>query len=91
VQRATDEVSCIATTNNDRNHNAPIRSTCFNPNYELHQEDLTGSLEMGKLADLIVLDRNIFEVPAEQIATIKVIETIVGGRVVFRATDFLLQ
>jgi imidazolonepropionase-like amidohydrolase len=35
-----------------------LRAATINAAYELHQDDSTGSLEAGKLADLIVLDRN---------------------------------
>jgi predicted amidohydrolase YtcJ len=44
---------------------------------------VTGSLEKGKFADLIVLDRNLFEVPIEQVSETSVDMTIVGGEVVF--------
>lgn len=44
----------------------------------------TGSLEIGKSADLIVLDQNVFEVPAERIADTKVTTTFFEGRVVFQ-------
>ena len=37
--------------------------------------------------DFIVLDRNFFDVPAEQIANIKVLQTVVGGRVVYEAGE----
>ena len=40
-----------------------------------------GSLEPGKLADLVVLDRDYLSVPEEQISDLKVILTIVGGKV----------
>ena len=62
-----------------------LRAITANSSYELHQEAFTGSLEAGKLADLIVLDRNVLEIPAEDIANVKVLETVVGGRVVYRA------
>jgi len=39
---------------------------------------------VGKFADLIVLDRNPLEVPAEAIAKIKVLETVLGGNVVYQ-------
>jgi predicted amidohydrolase YtcJ len=65
-----------------------LRAITLNSSYELHQDEATGSLEMGKLADLIVLDRNLFEVPAAEIADIKVLQTVVGGRVVYQADNF---
>ncbi len=45
--------------------------------------DVTGSLQVGKSADLIVLDRNLFETPADQLADTKVLTTMFAGRVVF--------
>jgi predicted amidohydrolase YtcJ len=62
-----------------------LRAITLNAAYELHQNDATGSLEVGKLADFIVLDRNFFKVPAEDIANIRVLQTVVGGRVVYDA------
>ena len=46
------------------------------------QENDLGSLTPGKLADLIVLDQDIFTVPPEQIYTTKVVMTIFNGRIV---------
>jgi predicted amidohydrolase YtcJ len=68
--------------------NEVLRAITMNSSYELHQEGETGSLEVGKLADLIVLDRNFFDIPAEQIADIKVLQTVVGGRVVYQSDQF---
>jgi hypothetical protein len=65
-----------------------VRAITLNSSYELHQDEATGSLEVGKLADLIVLDRNLFEIPAGAIADIKVLQTMVGGRVVYEADNF---
>ena len=45
----------------------------------------TGSLEVGKFADLIVLDRNPLRVPGDDIAKTQVLETVVGGKVVYDA------
>ena len=64
-----------------------LRTMTINASYELHQDANVGSLEAGKLADFIVLDRNFFDVPAEQIANIKVLQTVVGGRVVYEAGE----
>jgi predicted amidohydrolase YtcJ len=64
---------------------AVLRAVTTNAAYTLRQETTTGSLEVGKLADLIVLDRNFFTIPDEDIANIKVLQTVVGGRVVYQA------
>jgi predicted amidohydrolase YtcJ len=42
-----------------------------------------GSIETGKLADFIVIDRNIFEIPVEELKETRVDLTVVGGEVVF--------
>lgn len=65
-----------------------VRAITMNSSYLIHQETETGSLEVGKLADLIVLDRNLFEIPAEEIADIKVLMTVVGGKTVYQAEGF---
>jgi predicted amidohydrolase YtcJ len=64
---------------------AVLRAITLNAAYTLRQEALTGSLEVGKLADMIVLDRNFFTIPAEDIANIKVLQTVVGGKIVYQA------
>ncbi len=51
-------------------------------------EDESGSLETGKRADVIVLDRDIFERPARQIHDARVLWTLMDGREVFRAETF---
>jgi predicted amidohydrolase YtcJ len=64
---------------------AVLRAITMNSSYELHQDALTGSIEVGKLADLIVLDRNVLKIPADEIARVKVLETVVGGTEVYAA------
>ncbi len=64
---------------------AVLRAITMNAAYTLRQEALTGSLEVGKLADMIVLDRNFFTIPEEDIANIKVLQTVVGGKIVYQA------
>jgi predicted amidohydrolase YtcJ len=51
----------------------------------IFQENNLGSLQPGKLADLLVLDRDYLTVPADQIKDIKPVMTIVGGRIVYEA------
>ena len=53
--------------------------------YLFFQEKTLGSLEVGKQADLVVLDRDYMTVPAPEIRRLKPTMTMVGGRVVFGA------
>src|SRR3984957_11694164 len=54
--------------------------------YLVFQEDNLGSIQPGKLADLVVLDRDYLTVPADQIRSIKPVLTMVGGRIVYDAS-----
>ena len=56
-----------------------------NSAYELHAEQEVGTLEPGKFADFIVLDRDPFAIPPAAIAAIKVRRTVVGGATVYSA------
>ena len=47
------------------------------------QEDRLGSIQPGKLADLVVLDRDYLTIPEDQISSIKPVMTVVGGRIVY--------
>ena len=51
--------------------------------YASFDESRKGVLSAGRLADLVMLDRNIFDVPAEEIRSVRVVMTVVGGRKVF--------
>lgn len=51
--------------------------------YVNHAEDVTGSIEVGKLADLVVLDRNLLEIEPEQISETKVLLTLFEGKPVY--------
>ena len=50
--------------------------------YASFDESRKGTLVAGKLADLVLIDRNLFEIPEEQIRNAKVLTTVVGGKVV---------
>jgi hypothetical protein len=56
----------------------------LNAAYGVHAERETGSLEVGKLADLIVLDRNLFEIPVTEIHRARVLLTLLEGQAVWR-------
>ena len=51
--------------------------------YIMHEERSLGTLEEGKLADFVVIDRDPLETPVEEITGIKVLETYVGGEKVY--------
>ena len=53
--------------------------------YLLFRENDLGSIQPGRLADIVVMDKDYLTVPAEQIKDIKSVMTIVGGRVVYDA------
>jgi predicted amidohydrolase YtcJ len=56
--------------------------------YVNHQEKETGSLEVGKSADLIVLDKDLFNLSSDQIHSAKVLWTYLQGKVVYKQTGF---
>jgi predicted amidohydrolase YtcJ len=56
--------------------------------YLQHEEALTGSLEVGKRADVIVLEKNLFEIPETAIHRVKVLLTLLDGKEVFRDSSF---
>ena len=61
-----------------------LRGITINAAHQMHQDAVTGSLERGKLADLIVLDRDLYEIAPDDISETEVLMTMVGGKVVFR-------
>ncbi|GAA4477343.1 amidohydrolase [Gluconacetobacter asukensis] len=65
-----------------------MRAITINANDELRSDPVAGSLEPGKFADLIILDRDIATIPAEQIAGTRVLLTMVGGRIVYSTGTF---
>ena len=55
--------------------------------YQEHREQLTGSLEAGKAADLVVLDRDLFTIPPEELGQAQVLLTMVDGKIVYSQLD----
>jgi len=61
-----------------------IRALTIDSAYLQFEESLKGSIEPGKLADMVVLDRDILTCPEEEIKDIQVLKTIVGGEVKYQ-------
>lgn len=61
-----------------------LRMLTLWPAYAAFEEDKKGSIQVGKLADFTVLDGDIMKMPLAGIPKVKVLMTIVGGKVVFR-------
>ena len=64
-----------------------IRGYTIDAAWQLRLEDETGSLEVGKRADLVVLDRNLFETDTYRIHEAKVMLTLLDGEVVYSRPD----
>jgi predicted amidohydrolase YtcJ len=56
------------------------------PAYAAFWEDVVGSIEVGKLADLTVFDRDISTIPEREILETEVLQTIVGGRIAYNVS-----
>jgi len=61
-----------------------LRSYTINNAFAAFEEDIKGTLSLGKLADVTVLTRDILTVPEEEIRDATVAYTIIGGKVVYR-------
>ena len=60
-----------------------LRGYTLDAAYASYEEDFKGSLEPGKLADFVIMDRDLTAIPPEEIREAKVDLTVVGGRIVY--------
>lgn len=65
-----------------------IKGYTLNAAFAGHREKTEGSLEPGKLADLIVVSQNVFQVDPHELGKTRVTLTMVGGRVVYKSDGF---
>lgn len=68
-----------------------VRMYTINAAYQEFQEQVRGSIEVGKVADFQVLDRDIFSVPHEDIGNSQVLLTMVDGNIVWQCKEQVLQ
>jgi len=64
-----------------------IRAATLGSAYGNFLDEETGSIEVGKLADLIVIDKNLFDLPSSDISEARVLLTLFGGEIVFGSLD----
>ena len=62
-----------------------LKAYTINSAYLMHQEHLTGSIEVGKAADLIILEKNLYTIPVDEISEVKVLHTMIEGKTVYTA------
>ena len=56
-----------------------LRAYTIDAAYFLHMEDKIGSLEVGKLADVVILDEDVRRVDVESLKDVKVLGTMLNG------------
>jgi len=64
-----------------------IEAYTINGAYVMDQDHMTGSIEVGKEADFIVIDKNIFEIDVNKISEIIVLKTILAGETVYQSEN----
>ena len=60
-----------------------LRAYTINVAYLMHQETTTGSIQVGKAADLIVLEQNLFDIHVDAIGDVRVLRTMIDGVTVY--------
>ena len=67
--------------------NTAIRAATINAAYNMNMDDQIGSLEVGKKADIVVLEENLYEIDPNDISEVKVLYTMMDGRVTYDHED----
>ena len=62
-----------------------VKALTINVAYQLHMEDITGSIEVGKSAELVILDGDLENTPVEDICKLNVAETIIKGKTEYKS------
>ena len=83
-QDPDDRVSGFLNKNESIDLTEILKAYTINAAYLMHREEYTGSIEVGKAADLIILERNLYNIPVDEISEVKVLQTLLEGKTVFR-------
>ena len=61
-----------------------IKSYTINNAYQMHMDHKLGSIQPGKYADLVILEKNLFDIPVSEIHKVKICETVMDGKTVYK-------
>ena len=64
-----------------------IKAVTINSAYQYFEEDIKGSIKEGKLANLIIVDKNLLKIDKEEIRNIQVLETIREGKTIYKRSS----
>ena len=62
-----------------------VQAMTINAAWQCHMEDIVGSIEVGKMADFVILEEDPLKVDPEQIINIKIHSTWMDGKVTYKA------
>jgi hypothetical protein len=68
-----------------------LRTVTLEGAWQARMEDKLGSIEIGNYADLVILEKNLFDVEPGEIADVKVVATMMDGRYTFQAHNEVSQ
>ena len=61
-----------------------VRLFTINAAYQSFEENIKGTLEIGKYADMTGLEKNIYDIPEDEIKDVKISFTMVNGEIVYK-------
>jgi len=88
IEEGKTELADVANPSERATLDDMIASFTINGAYANFVDDITGSLVVGKKADLVVLDKNLFKIPETEINNTKVLWTLFEGKEVYRSESF---
>ena len=80
-----DRIVGVLNKNESMDLTEMLKAYTINAAYLMHQQDMTGTIEVGKSADLIILEKNLYNIPIDEISEVRVLETMIEGNTVYKA------